>query len=116
LRGEGIAARARAPPPRCRRDRGAIGARDGRRRRGRRAPGEAAPRHPRTARPGPAFPPFSPSSPPLSGEIHELREDLRSLDRSRAKDAVKKVIAAMTVGKDVSALFPDVANCMQTGQ
>jgi hypothetical protein len=24
------------------------------------------------------------------------------------------VIASMTVGKDVSALFPDVANCMQT--
>jgi hypothetical protein len=27
---------------------------------------------------------------------------------------VKKVIAAMTVGKDVSMLFPDVVNCMQT--
>jgi len=25
-----------------------------------------------------------------------------------------QVIASMTVGKDVSALFPDVANCMQT--
>ena len=30
------------------------------------------------------------------------------------KSAVKKVIAAMTVGKDVSMLFPDVTNCMQT--
>lgn len=28
------------------------------------------------------------------------------MDRSKKKDAVKKVIAAMTVGKDVSALFP----------
>jgi AP-1 complex subunit beta-1 len=27
---------------------------------------------------------------------------------------VKKVIAAMTVGKDVSSLFTDVVNCMQT--
>lgn len=27
---------------------------------------------------------------------------------------MKKVIAAMTVGKDVSALFTDVLNCMQT--
>ena len=27
---------------------------------------------------------------------------------------MKKVIAAMTVGKDVSMLFPDVVNCMQT--
>ena len=25
-----------------------------------------------------------------------------------------QVIASMTVGKDVSALFPDVINCMQT--
>ncbi|KAG2491509.1 hypothetical protein HYH03_010086 [Edaphochlamys debaryana] len=48
------------------------------------------------------------------GEIHELKEELRSLDRPKKKDAVKKVIAAMTVGKDVSMLFPDVVNCMQT--
>ena len=27
---------------------------------------------------------------------------------------MKKVIAAMTVGKDVSVLFPDVVKCMQT--
>lgn len=27
---------------------------------------------------------------------------------------MKKVIAAMTVGKDVSSLFTDVVNCMQT--
>lgn len=32
----------------------------------------------------------------------------------KKKDAVKKVIAAMTIGKDVSALFTDVLNCMQT--
>ena len=49
-----------------------------------------------------------------AGEIHEFKEDLRSLDRSKKKEAVKKVIAAMTVGKDVSMLFPDVVNCMQT--
>ena len=30
-------------------------------------------------------------------------------------DAVKKVIASMTVGKDVSMLFTDVLNCVQTG-
>ena len=40
------------------------------------------------------------------GEIHEFKEDLRSTDRPRKKDTVKKVIAAMTVGKDVSMLFP----------
>jgi len=48
------------------------------------------------------------------GEIHELKEELNSLDKGKKKDAVKKVIAAMTVGKDVSSLFPDVVNCMQT--
>ena len=34
--------------------------------------------------------------------------------QDKRKDAVKKVIAAMTVGKDVSMLFTDVVNCMQT--
>ena len=33
----------------------------------------------------------------------------------KKKEAVKKVIAAMTVGKDVSMLFTDVLNCIQTG-
>lgn len=36
------------------------------------------------------------------------------LVQEKRKDAVKKVIAAMTVGKDVSMLFTDVVNCMQT--
>jgi AP-1 complex subunit beta-1 len=49
-----------------------------------------------------------------AGEIHELKEELASLDRPKKKEAVKKVIAAMTVGKDVSMLFPHVVNCMQT--
>lgn len=48
------------------------------------------------------------------GEIHELKEELNSQYKDRRKDAVKKVIAAMTVGKDVSMLFTDVVNCMQT--
>lgn len=37
-----------------------------------------------------------------------------SVVQDKRKDAVKKVIAAMTVGKDVSSLFTDVVNCMQT--
>ena len=48
------------------------------------------------------------------GELHELKEELHSTDRSVCKDAVKKVIASMTVGKDVSSLFPDVVQCMQS--
>jgi len=49
------------------------------------------------------------------GEMHELKVELHSTDRNVKVDAVKKVIASMTVGKDVSMLFPDVLNCVQTG-
>jgi AP-1 complex subunit beta-1 len=48
------------------------------------------------------------------GEIFELREDLNSMKEDKKKEAVKKVIAAMTIGKDVSALFTEVLNCIQT--
>jgi len=48
------------------------------------------------------------------GEIHELKSDLNSFNKDKIKDAVKKVIAAMTVGKDVSTLFTDVVKSMQT--
>lgn len=48
------------------------------------------------------------------GEIFELKAELNSEKKDRKKEAVKKVIASMTVGKDVSSLFPDVVNCMQT--
>uniref|UniRef100_A0A674PNW8 Adaptor related protein complex 1 subunit beta 1 n=1 Tax=Takifugu rubripes TaxID=31033 RepID=A0A674PNW8_TAKRU len=47
-------------------------------------------------------------------EIFELKAELNSDKKEKKKEAVKKVIASMTVGKDVSALFPDVVNCMQT--
>ena len=40
--------------------------------------------------------------------------ELRDLDKTKRKSAVKKVIANMTVGKDVSMLFPDVIQCMVT--
>ena len=63
----------------------------------------------------------------------ELKEELHANDKQKQKDAVKKawvlgsqpwqskfgvgasaqVIANMTVGKDVSALFADVVNCIQ---
>ncbi|EPQ03945.1 AP-2 complex subunit beta, partial [Myotis brandtii] len=48
------------------------------------------------------------------GEIFELKAELNNEKKEKWKEAVKKVIAAMTVGKDVSSLFPDVVNCMQT--
>lgn len=37
----------------------------------------------------------------LAGEIFELKAELNSDKKDRKKEAVKKVIASMTVGKDV---------------
>lgn len=48
------------------------------------------------------------------GEIGEFKEELNNNSKDRKKEALKKVIQAMTVGSDVSSLFPDVVNCMQT--
>lgn len=55
-------------------------------------------------RPPPRLPPL------LSGENFELRADLNSEYREKRADAIKRVIANMTVGKDVSGLFPDGAS------
>lgn len=49
-----------------------------------------------------------------TGENFELKAELNSEWRDRRKDAVKRVIANMTVGKDVSSLFADVVKNMQT--
>uniref|UniRef100_A0A8C8HE84 AP complex subunit beta n=1 Tax=Oncorhynchus tshawytscha TaxID=74940 RepID=A0A8C8HE84_ONCTS len=57
---------------------------------------------------------FTPLPTCTVGEIFELKAELNSDKKEKKKEAVKKVIASMTVGKDVSALFPDVVNCMQT--
>jgi vesicle coat complex subunit len=43
-----------------------------------------------------------------------LKAELNSEWPDRRKDAVKRVIANMTIGKDVSSLFADVVKCMQT--
>lgn len=47
-------------------------------------------------------------------EISEWKALLNNDKESTRKEAVKKVIAAMTVGKDVSSLFSDVIKCVQT--
>jgi vesicle coat complex subunit len=49
-----------------------------------------------------------------SSELSELQEELNSLKPEKKKEAVKQVIATMTVGKDVSVLFPHVVKCMVT--
>lgn len=50
----------------------------------------------------------------MIGEIYELRNELNSDLALARKEAVKKVIASMTTGKDVSGLFPDVLKNVQT--
>jgi vesicle coat complex subunit len=49
-----------------------------------------------------------------SSEIAELRHDLNSTKLEEKKEAAKQVIAMMTIGKDVSGLFPHMAKCMET--
>ena len=48
------------------------------------------------------------------GENYELKSELNSGYSYNRKEAVKKVIANMTIGKDVSPLFADVVKNMQT--
>lgn len=51
---------------------------------------------------------------PRKGETFELKNGLVSQYRGERKDAIQRVIQAMTVGKDVSALFPDVLKNIAT--
>lgn len=44
---------------------------------------------------------------PVTGEIFELKAELNNEKKEKRKEAVKKVIAAMTVGKDVRYSTPD---------
>ncbi|CAK80625.1 unnamed protein product (macronuclear) [Paramecium tetraurelia] len=50
---------------------------------------------------------------PQRGELQELYADLNDLNFEKKKEAVKKVIAYMTVGKDVSDLFQSVIKCLE---
>ena len=50
----------------------------------------------------------------LLGELVELRANLSSDLTLLRKEAMKKVIAGMTIGKDVSPLFAEVLMCIQT--
>ena len=51
---------------------------------------------------------------PKKGEAHELRAGLVSQYKIERKDAIERTIQAMTVGKDVLALFPDVLKNIAT--
>jgi AP-1 complex subunit beta-1 len=51
---------------------------------------------------------------PKKGETYELRAGLVSQYAYERKEAIQKTIMSMTLGKDVSALFPDVLKNMPT--
>lgn len=51
---------------------------------------------------------------PKKGETFELKSGLVSQYKYERKDAIQRVIQAMTVGKDVSLLFPDVLKNIAT--
>ena len=46
------------------------------------------------------------------GELNEMHEALNSKNFQDKKLALKKVIAQMTLGKDLSSLFQDVIKCL----
>ncbi|RYN77446.1 AP-1 complex subunit beta-1 [Alternaria alternata] len=54
-------------------------------------------------------------APPRKGETFELRAGLVSQYAYERKEAIQKTIMSMTLGKDVSALFPDVLKNIATG-
>ena len=45
------------------------------------------------------------------GKVHDLRIELSNKESKRA-NTLKKIIANMTMGNDMSGLFPDILNCM----
>lgn len=51
---------------------------------------------------------------PRKGEAFELKSGLVSQFKHERKDAIQRVIQAMTLGKDVSSLFPDVLKNIAT--
>ncbi|CBY02040.1 similar to AP-1 adaptor complex subunit beta [Plenodomus lingam JN3] len=53
-------------------------------------------------------------APPRKGETFELRAGLVSQYAYERKEAIQKTIMSMTLGKDVSALFPDVLKNIAT--
>lgn len=50
----------------------------------------------------------------IIGELSRIRKDLASDLPVLKREAIKKIIAHMTLGRDVSPLFADVIKSMQT--
>ena len=49
-----------------------------------------------------------------TGEMATIQKELRSLKPEVQKNAIKRVVAGMTIGTDMSILFADVVNLMQS--
>ena len=47
-------------------------------------------------------------------DVNDIIGDLNSMKPERQKIAIKKIISAMTIGRDVSKLFPQVVKCIIT--
>ena len=47
-------------------------------------------------------------------EIQEIKDDLNSKSIATKQKAIRKIIGAMTLGKDVSVLFPYIVKNMET--
>ena len=47
-------------------------------------------------------------------EITKIVSTLNSKNKTRVKDIIRRIISAMTIGKDVSQLFPDIVKNMET--
>mmetsp|Transcript_6736 Transcript_6736/g.14693 ORF Transcript_6736/g.14693 Transcript_6736/m.14693 type:complete len:869 (+) Transcript_6736:56-2662(+) len=89
--------------------------------------GGGGPPPPGSAMPGPGGPPGGPGGPgrddsyfteSRKGEVNELRQLLRTFgterDKQRKRDIMKKVIAYMTLGIDVSRLFTEMMLAIET--
>jgi AP-1 complex subunit beta-1 len=51
---------------------------------------------------------------PKDPELNELKDLLETFKVDQQKEAMKQLIANMTIGKDMSPLFPYVVKCMRT--
>ena len=49
----------------------------------------------------------------IRGELRILKNELNSADEQTKKDALKKVIVYMSVGRDVSPIFHSVIKCIE---
>ena len=47
-------------------------------------------------------------------ESGDIMADINSLEIERQKDGIKKIISAMTIGRDLSKVFPQVVKCIAT--